>query len=204
MGVKPPIHGRDHCPGGADPIPCLVSPPFFRCYKHNVALQTINNGNDTYLTFDRYQTSDATKIDIDGWLAGTPDYFHRINLKARGLYSISILVDPSPVGVFTGTFGVALEGATSEYYAAPFTTWQCSERAGDASSGQWGWTFIQSFPPVWREQTIDATSPIPKNLKFAFANNAGSNVNISECEVEIHLLHEFDYESAEGTIQSQA
>lgn len=23
MAVKPAIHGRDHCPGGADPIPCL-------------------------------------------------------------------------------------------------------------------------------------------------------------------------------------
>ncbi len=23
MAVKPGIHGRDHCPGGADPIPCL-------------------------------------------------------------------------------------------------------------------------------------------------------------------------------------
>ncbi len=25
MALKPPIHGRDHCPGGADDIPCLGS-----------------------------------------------------------------------------------------------------------------------------------------------------------------------------------
>lgn len=25
MALKPGIHGRDHCPGGADPIPCLGS-----------------------------------------------------------------------------------------------------------------------------------------------------------------------------------
>jgi hypothetical protein len=25
VGVKPIIHGRDHCPGGADPIPCLTN-----------------------------------------------------------------------------------------------------------------------------------------------------------------------------------
>jgi len=25
MAMKPPIHGRDHCPGGSDPIPCISS-----------------------------------------------------------------------------------------------------------------------------------------------------------------------------------
>lgn len=200
-----PIHGDQHCPGGPDPIPCLTnSVPFFRAYKWNAALQTVVNNQDAYIQFDRYQTSDATKMDIDGWIAGTPDVFNEITLSARGLYAISILLGLDEAGAFTGTFGVALEGSTSEFYEAPFTTWQCSERAGDASGGQWGWTFIQSFPPIWREQTVDATSPTPKNLRLNFANNCGSSVDIEECQIEIHLLYEFDYETAEGTIQSQA
>jgi hypothetical protein len=178
--------------------------PFFRAYKWNGATQTINNTNDGYIYWDRYQTSDSAKINIDSWQAGSPDVFNRINLKARGLYSISCSFDLDPVGTFTGDFGIALEGATSEFYPAPMTTWKCTERAGDSSSGQWAWTFLMSFPPIWREQTVDVTSPIPKNLRIAFSNNAGSNVDVTEFMIEIHLLYQFDYETAEGTIQSQA
>jgi hypothetical protein len=200
-----PIHGGDHCPGGPDPIPCLTATvPFFRAYRWGVASQTINNTFDAYVRWDRYQTSDAAKIDIAGWQAGTPDFFNEITLSARGLYTISCLFDGSFSGATTGNFGIALEGATSEFYPAPFTSWKIDERSGDNSSGQWAWTFIQSFPPIWREQTDDITSPTPKNLRIAFSNNAGSNFTLSEFEIEIHLLYEFDYETAEASIQSQA
>ena len=178
--------------------------PFFRAYRWAAASQAIANTSDDYVKWDRYQTSDATKIEFGGWQAGTPDFFNRINLKARGLYSISCSFDGSFGGATTGSFGIALEGATSEFHAAPFTSWKIDERAGDISSGHWAWTFIQSYPPIWREQTDDATSPIPKNLRINFSNNAGSTFTLAEFMIEIHLLYQFDYETVEATIQSQA
>jgi hypothetical protein len=183
--------------------------PFFRAYRWNAATQSNPNTQDIYIQFDRYQTSDSSKIDSDGWQAGTPDFFNRINLKVHGLYSFSIMFDFSNPSPFTGNFGVALEGATSEFYPAPFHQFTASERAGDNSSGMWAWSFIQSFPPIWYNDSGGgnsdlATSPMPKNLRWTFANNSGGTIGFLDCMTEIHLLYEYDYGAAAGTIQHQA
>lgn len=205
MSLKSPlqIHGADHCPGGPDPIPCL-STPCFRAYKWNAALQTINNLNDGYITFDRWQTSDPSKIDSGGWIAGTPDVINSVDFKVRGLWAITIMVELDPAGPWTGTWGMAMEDEGATLMSPPGVIFPCGEAPGDNSSGFFSWSHIQSFPPIWAEQTTDTLAPDLPNARWTLSNNGGSNVDILYAMLEIHLLHELDYETNAGSIQSQA
>jgi len=47
--VKPALHGRDHCPGGVDPIPCFGYPYIFRKHENG---QTIEAGSVEYIGWD--------------------------------------------------------------------------------------------------------------------------------------------------------
>lgn len=185
-------------------VEATLTVPCFRAYKWNAALQTINNANDGYITFDRWQTSDATKIDSGGWIAGTPDVINSVDFKVRGLWAITIMVKLDPAGTWTGTWGMAMEDEGSTLLDPPGVIFPCGEAPGDNSSGFFSWSHVQSFPPIWAEQTTDTLAPDLPNARWTLSNNGGSNVDILYAMLEIHLLHEFDYEAGAGTIQSQA
>lgn len=88
MAYKPPIHGRDHCLGGSDPIPatCLSSsPPWARRRVYAQANQSIPSGTETNVTMDNFQTSDAATF--SAWDSGTED---GITPLVAGLYSIQM------------------------------------------------------------------------------------------------------------------
>lgn len=199
-------HAWTHRPkalGGTDPIDAY-SIPCFRAFHYNAATQTINNANDGYITWDRYQTSDSTKIDFGGWTAGSPDTFTIVDFKVRGLWAITVMVDISPAGTWTGTWGIAMEDAGGTFTAPPGTIWPCGEAPGDNSSGFFSWTHIQSFPPIWIDQTTDTLAPDLPSARWTLSNNGGSNVTIDYAMLEIHLLQELDYETQAGSIQNQA
>lgn len=175
----------------------------FRAYKWNAALQTVANANDDYITFDRWQTSDATIIDGGAWIAGSPDVITTADFKVRGLWAITVMVELSPAGTWTGTWGMAMEDTGATLMSPPGVIFPCGEAPGDASSGFFSWTHIQSFPPIWAEQTTDTLAPDLPNARFTLSNNGGSDVTIDYAMLEIHCLQQLDYEVV-AAIQSQA
>lgn len=176
----------------------------FRAYKWNAAVQTIADVNDGYITFDRWQTSDATIIDGGAWIAGSPDVITTVDFQVRGLWAITVMVELSPAGTWTGSWGMAMEDTGATLMSPPGVIFPCGEAPGDASSGFFSWTHIQSFPPIWTEQTTDTLAPDLPNARFTLSNNGGSAVTIDYAMLEIHCLQQLDYETQAGTIQSQA
>lgn len=65
MALKPAIHGRDHCPGGADPIPCLPLPKVFRAVQWNEETNTSSLGTMDQLFFDYYSNPDDTVFEVE-------------------------------------------------------------------------------------------------------------------------------------------
>lgn len=63
MAYKPDKHGRDHCPGGEDPIPCLGGTPVFHAYQDST-FQSIPDGATTVLLFDTWTISDESVYDV--------------------------------------------------------------------------------------------------------------------------------------------
>lgn len=76
MALKPAIHGRDHCPGGADPIPCFGYPYVFRKRSTN---QLIEAGSVEYI--------DWTSSDFDeaaGYFTAGDNF--SCNIVGAGVY----------------------------------------------------------------------------------------------------------------------
>lgn len=57
--LKPAKHGRDHCPGGEDPIPCLSVPAMFRA-RRKTTFQTLSStGAETDLEWNYWEITDT-------------------------------------------------------------------------------------------------------------------------------------------------
>jgi hypothetical protein len=61
--LKPAMHGRDHCPGGADPIPCLVSD---YAYLNNASGSLTVPSDTAYNVYDDEPASEGFIKEPDG------------------------------------------------------------------------------------------------------------------------------------------
>lgn len=208
--AQPSIHGRDHKPSwaaggpGADPLDWLesaVGTPYFRAYQFAQS-NVITNNSDAFIRFDRWQTSDAAIMNSNGWIAGTPDYIDTVDCKVRGLYAVTLQVNFTPWGTAGGEIAFSIEDAGATYTEPPTVSMVASAKAGDGSTGFYSWTHIQSFPPIWSEQTTDTLAPDLPSMKFKMFNRESRTITTGLAMVEIHLLYAFDYEPL--AIQSQA
>ena len=144
----------------------------------------------------------ARQVSAYGWLGAAG--FALAFLGTARLWAITVMVELSPAGTWTGTWGMAMEDTGATLMSPPGVIFPCGEAPGDASSGFFSWTHIQSFPPIWAEQTTDTLAPDLPNARFTLSNNGGSDVTIDYAMLEIHCLQQLDYETQAGTIQSQA
>lgn len=91
MAYKPPIHGRDHCPTGSDPIPCLT-PATFKAWQsvdfNAGAGQSISNGTTTILTWDLWSNSNDAVFDI----MGATTSLTQVRIIPWGRYSFHCIV----------------------------------------------------------------------------------------------------------------
>ena len=80
-----PIHGRDHCSGGADPIPCLpTAVPWVR--RSKTTNQAIQNGdNDATLTFDTVAGSPTPDYTTYFTTSGSST----IEIEVEGVYDMT-------------------------------------------------------------------------------------------------------------------
>lgn len=88
MALKPALHGRDHCPHGADPIPCL-SPAVFKAWQSidfdSGNGQSISNATSTALDWDLWTSSDLAAAIFD--IEGQTTSIQTVRLLPRGRYS---------------------------------------------------------------------------------------------------------------------
>lgn len=206
-------HGWTHAPkaqGGTDPIPGMTGIPFFRAYAYNLASQTVNDDQQHDLRFDRWQTSDAAIFDSSGWNAGSPDYIDGVFCYQRGLYLINVTVNVDEIPGASGHIAVALEDQGATTFSPPSISMSAVDVAGDGSTGFPSFFFMMSYPPIWvadvgGANSSDTLGPDLPEWRFSIFNNTGASIDIDAgTMVEIHQLYAFDYETAVGTIQSQA
>lgn len=195
--------------GGTFSVPC------FRAYLYNASGPTVSDNDQGYLIFDRWQTSDSAVITSGGWIAGSPDRIVEVDILERGLYAFTIQLD------FNATFNpgdeiyLAIEDAGSTYTGPPMVGQVAQSKGGDGTTGLWSWTHIQSFPPIWVNDTGGANAnagqgPDLPQVKMALFNLTGSSITVSEAYLEIHQIWAFDYDTLRandanhGAIQAQA
>lgn len=65
--VKPALHGRDHCPGGTDPIPCLTPPYCYMDWNGPEAV-TVNTLTELSTLLD-YEEAFTLTVDSAGFSA---------------------------------------------------------------------------------------------------------------------------------------
>lgn len=95
--VKPALHGRDHCPGGTDPIPCLGG-SVFRALHYNDDVGddiTVGGATNVDITYNYWNDADYNPSIFrpETSLGGTPTLgthnVQRVELLASGFYIIS-------------------------------------------------------------------------------------------------------------------
>lgn len=74
--VKPAMHGRDHCPGGSDPIPCLSSSSILSAALYTAAAAGIDTsvpipppGGQFYIRFGGLSCNDTAAFKLKGGAA---------------------------------------------------------------------------------------------------------------------------------------
>lgn len=70
--IYPALHGRQHCPGGEDPIPCMPVPRVFRASQWDNDLTTPTGVDMEPIKFDKWSNPGeewfGTELDVDGHL----------------------------------------------------------------------------------------------------------------------------------------
>lgn len=111
MGFKPPVHGRDHCVGGADPIPCLES-IWARAEKtYSSSVQNIPTASNTDVVWTGYQNLDVGDSGLLIYEEDLPP-LKDIIVRAQGVYIVKAFViwDVTTVGEFRGGISKGIGG----------------------------------------------------------------------------------------------
>lgn len=92
MALKHAIHGRDHCPGGADPIPCWPGAWIRRRYTGETL--TITSGNEVTVTYNDAGDPESSEIQGSAGNFDWRDYFDipstsQIEVLRAGHYTVS-------------------------------------------------------------------------------------------------------------------
>lgn len=107
------MHGRDHCPDGADPIPCW--PGSTRLVGNVNHTLTVADSSEVSVGLDTWQNEDPDTFDV--LLDGSNDAIG-VRILLPGLYSVNILWEYSTN--FNAAHGVLLvDTASNDYPGTP-------------------------------------------------------------------------------------
>jgi len=127
-------HGKTHCPGGSDPIPCL-SPHFWR--GRIEAGVTLPDGNEETFAWTEFETSSDVIFTTSG---ATPS---AVFLETPGSYAVSAWWDPAPNFNDGDIYWIAI----NDLWDSADTLYQ--DRASWAQLGDTiGLSWIRSYPPI--------------------------------------------------------
>ncbi len=145
-----PMHGKQHCPGGPDPIPCLSFSTFRACNFTDELL--VPDNNETDLTFDSWENNDENIFDV----ALTGGKLITILLLKEGVYSMNCRVTwkagAGDIGEPTRT-GIVMDD--DHVNADQVTHGQANPALGPAG---YVYSLMRTYP-VFRNQDTTSTAP---------------------------------------------
>jgi hypothetical protein len=119
-----PRHGRTHCPGGSDPIPCLDVVVIGEAYMETDFVATAN-GERLLTPFDEWTIQDASVIDEDG---------NGLLVVQAGYYLVNAMADWAAIGAnpvnaaLTVYLGTGASGSLFDVVSGQTTTGDTGSR----------------------------------------------------------------------------
>jgi hypothetical protein len=149
-----PMHGRNHTPGGSDPIPSAY-PNLSVCEAHGGSMNTnpAATASTVSYTWTTLKTNDSSIYTIDGSDAT------KLRIAKGGIYRIVFVVSTSAVPTITGTVKTSISPNDNNGSTLGFQ-WD-SARHIYVSGGITSW---KTDRPPWSEHVINAnpaSNPLP-------------------------------------------
>lgn len=180
--VKPALHGRDHCPGGTDPIPCLGA-NVFRALHFNDAVGddiTVGGTTNVDVTYNWWNDADYDRTIFEPGPA-TPvlgtNNVQQVGLLKSGLYVISWGVN------FTATVAGAVQMSIHDddiIFGRPDTVIHASQ-SGFSTIGYLTQTMARKY---LLSDPFDSGLWEP-HIQTDVAQNSGSSKVVNEAWLEI-------------------
>ncbi len=159
MPPSVPLHGRDHCWRGADPVPCIAIPAVYR----QTGTISVATGTSVTITFNDLHTH---ADDIFGLSAGIP------KIKKGGLFIVIGQIQSSTAGVYDHNIRYSTSGAfvLNQFMGAGLDTVIPNMAFGEVYQGH---IFIFST-------AFDGISPADDStLNFDYSHTSGASVVVS-------------------------
>jgi hypothetical protein len=132
------MHGRDHCPGGSDEVPCL-KPAVFRGSNLSYTI-SVPNLSETELHFDTYELSDPNVFEVT-LSAGR---VRLIRLKKVGIYSLNCRVSWDGGAATDPTLTTVI--LNDDYVDPDQVTYGFT--AGGIQNRAYAFSITRSYPPL--------------------------------------------------------
>lgn len=175
------MHGRDHCPGGTDPIPCFPIPAWFRAARDTTVTRN-SGGSQTIIDWLYWESSDTTVFTpLDATLveADPGETVRRVQLNEPGWYSIH----------FGAVADVNANGSVELAMHDGDDTWGFPDSVNHAVQTAYGSSFlafhISRIYPIF--DPFGGTNDTPQ-LSFTVAQMTGVAMDFNPLIMEIHYL----------------
>lgn len=182
MAYKPDKHGRDHCPGGEDPIPCL-GPTCLRALRDYGTGLVVASASETPVTFDQWENENSS---IFGETLFSGD-LQKVSFKAQGVYTVTI----------TAMWEAQFDGVTEICYlddSATTGNWPFGQTGnmGQFGSGRAADSFnypvtlsVTKKYPLYTMTTADVTGAIYGQVFAKVIQRSGSNKDLTFVTMDI-------------------
>jgi len=181
--VQPAMHGRDHCPGGSDPIPCLQGVCIRATYVPAGGL-TIATATETFINFDTWENESAV---VFGETLSGGD-LQKISLLQIGVYSINagILWDTQ----FTAATAICILDDSSA--SSAFAVHPNMMSASPISEGGSQFTYPHTFScmrkyPLLGVTLADVTAGALGRISMKVEQRSGSSKDLDRAWMEIYF-----------------
>jgi hypothetical protein len=168
--VKPALHGRDHCPGGTDPIPCFPRPVRWRA-RRKTTFQTLgSSGAETELLWNFWENDDDsvwTQYAAGGALeTTTTNPVRTVQLEVPAVVWIGGCISVQTLGAAAGSQIVIV---INDGYDHPEIVVHPKQVAG--AGGDYNFNHIRSYP------VVDPSDDPGGEAQFSIdaAQNGGTN-----------------------------
>lgn len=166
MAVKPAMHGRDHCPGGSDPIPCMPGgaiPTFFAWLGADSDLYS-SSSTPAAVLFDLWATNYDTTVYSFTTSGGK---INVVNLLLEGVYTIK----------FAAVWAASIGSSIVETQVAGSYDWDHSVvHAGGGNQDSFVISTTNLYPPI--HEASPPTSPPFGTVQAQVSQQSGSSVRL--------------------------
>lgn len=181
--VQPAMHGRDHCPGGTDPIPCFPAIQIFRAANNQTT--TVPGTSRITVDFEEWQVSAPASVPVaftpldTALVAADPgDVVRRVQLELEGRYTF--LFGAVRGSAISGTLEIAMHDG-DDTWGFPDCVYHGDEDGGLGIG--FATLSLSRIYPIY--DPFGGVNDIPQ-ISITLAQNGGSSEAFGPCTLEIH------------------